>query len=244
MFSDWFAYFWGQIENLGQIEQGMYNLPWMYVVLQPLRLIGPIPAVILVELVSLFVIIKLCLDLKLSRLHIIMIIFSASVLWNFFMGQIDGLIISAYMLPPTFAVLLTLFKPHTCLWAGWDGIKKRPVLIWMAVILVVLAFLIWRWPFAVTNPVENYNIRLSWVPTILAIRWNWSFWPWGILLIPFILRGRKITGMLLSPFIFPYTGLQSLIGLIIAVAGKAPFWLFLLVWVLLWVRWDWMLSYF
>ena len=124
MFSDWIDFFWKQIENIKLIQPGIFNIPWLFVSFQPLRLIGKYPALVLLQIVSFYFIYKVSRQQNLSKGRIVMVLFSAPVLWNFFMGQIDGIIIGAYLLPPTLAVLFTLFKPQTCLWAGWDGIKK------------------------------------------------------------------------------------------------------------------------
>ncbi len=244
MFSDWIDFFWKQIESINLIQPGIFNIPWLFVSFQPLRLIGKYPALVLLQIVSFYFIYKVSRQQNLSKGRTVMVFLSAPVLWNFFMGQVDGLIIGAYLLPPTLAVLFTLFKPQTCLWAGWDGIKKNHWLILMALILILLAFLIWQWPFSTSDPNQVAETKFAWLPPIVSGGWNWSFWPWGILLLPLILRKNKTTGMFLSPFIFPYTGLQSLIGPVISLAAVAPFWLFLLFWLSLWLRWAWMLKYF
>ena len=97
MFSDWLAFFWEQIEQINTVQPGVFNIPWLFVSLQPLRLIGKYPALILVQLVSLYVIFRIGQELKLSKVRMVMVFLSAPVFWNFFMGQIDGLMLSAYL---------------------------------------------------------------------------------------------------------------------------------------------------
>lgn len=247
MFSDWLAFFWQQIEQIGAVQPGIFNIPWLFVVLQPLRILGKYPALFLVQAVSLFVVFRLCREFKLSTVRTVLVFLSAPVFWNFFMGQIDGILLGAYLLPPAWAALLALFKPQTNLWAGWDAVKKKPMLLVLVVILVISAFLIWRWPLSVKSVGSGMvgqggMISSSLMPTLLVDRWNWSLWPYGILLIPLVFLKEQPTGMFLSPLVFPYAGLQSLIGPIIAAAVKAPAWLFGLLWLLLWLRWAWMLK--
>ena len=66
----------------------------------------------------------------------------------------------------------------------------------------------------------------------------------GRRLDPTDLQKNNSAGMFLSPFVFPYAGLQSLIGPVLAAAAKAPIWLFILFWLLLWLRWAWMVGLF
>lgn len=246
MFSDWIAYFWPQILHPNTVQPLIFNLPWLFVVAQPLRLIGIFPSLVIIQIFSLFVILKLAKALELSKWRTALVFLSAPVVWNVFMGQIDGLLLAAYLaLPPLLSGLLALCKPQTNLAAGWDAFKKKPLLVGaVCAVALISAYLIWRWPFSTTNPQTITNLAIPFVPPLLLKGWNWSLWPWGLLLIPLVIKDPKVSGLFASPFIFPYSGLQSLIGPIMVAAKILPTWAYLLMWASLWFRWAWMLKLF
>ena len=229
MFSDWFAYFWPQILDPWSVYPGVFNLPWLFVALQPLRLLGPYGAVVLAECALLFAVIKLSLELRLSFIRMCLVILSPPVVWGLFLGQIDGLIMLAYLLPPLAALSLTLAKPQTSLGAAVDAVFERPWILLAGVALIGSAWLIWNWPFSTQGDQIGPSL------------WNWSCWPWGLLLVPLLFVKDRRWKMLASPFVIPYTGVQSLIGPMLAVATLHPM-IFGLVWIASWLRWAFMLR--
>lgn len=236
MFSDWFVYFWPQIISPWTVNDGVFNLPWLFIILQPLRLLGANGALAVVEVVTLVVVILLARGLQLSPARTTLVVFSPPVLWCLFMGQIDGLILSAYLLTPACAVFLSLAKPQVLAGLGIEMIMKRPRLIFWVILLVLSAWLIWGWPFtAHAAPVDSGSTGLS--------SWNWSLWPFGVCLLPLLLIRDRRMGMLASPFIFPYAGLQSLIGPMLILA-KLPWKFFIPIWILFWIRWAFMVHLF
>lgn len=244
IFSDWIDFFWQQINQPMAVIPDVYNLPWLFILLQPLRLIGETPAVLLIQIISLFVIYKMTRFLHLSVFRTILVFLSAPVFWNFFMGQIDGLMIVAYFAPPLLASFLTICKPQTCLAAGWSAFRKQPYRVAILVAVAVLsAYIIWRWPISISNESKYFDTIHPLLPAILVQKWNWSLWPWGFLLIPLIIRDPEVSGLFASPLIFPYAGLQSLIGPVLVGAKVLPIWFFLLFWIGLWIRWMWMLNF-
>src|SRR3989304_5173556 len=112
MFSDWITYYWPQILSPFEIIPGVYNLPWLYILLQPLRLVGQYPGLILVQLLSILVILKLVHKLQLSKWRSMLVFSSAPVIWNIFMGQIDGILLAAYLSIPAISAFLFLCKPQ------------------------------------------------------------------------------------------------------------------------------------
>jgi hypothetical protein len=40
VFYDWLTYFWQQMQAPWVVIDGMYNMPWLWVILQPLRGLG------------------------------------------------------------------------------------------------------------------------------------------------------------------------------------------------------------
>lgn len=241
MFSDWLAYFWAQIQNPGVVLPGVFNLPWLFVILQPLRPLGPYPALALIDLASIGVVAALARQMGVAGWRAILVATSAPVVWCAFLGQLDGLLLAAYLAPPPAAAFLALCKPQVGLSAGWGAFRRAPLVVALVSGLALAsAWAIWGWPFSASNPVQMYGLRTL-VPPLLAGGWNWSLWPWGLLLIPWALRDPQGFGLLASPLIFPYAGLQSWIGPVLYLAARMPGGAFVLAWLALWARWAWMI---
>ncbi len=236
MFYDWLIYFWPQLQNPWTVHYGIFNLPWLFVLLQPLRWLGPYGSVIIVEFVALLVIIKLGNILRLSPIPLLMVIFSPPVLWHIFAGQIDGLLMLAYLLPPYLSVGFVLSKPQPNLGAGIQAIRRQPLSLLVIIFLLGTAWVIWGWPFSIKG-VESMGVLFT-----FANRWNWSYWPLGIIAAPLLFVQDKRGRLLVSPFMFPYAGVNSLIGPML-VAATLPMRIFLPFWVAMWARWLYMLDY-
>lgn len=244
MFSDWFTYYWPQILSPFHVCPGIYNLPWLYIFFQPLRLVGKYPGVILVQLLSILVILKLAYKLQLPKWRFVMVLSSAPVVWHGFMGQIDGMLLAAYLTVPVISAFLFLCKPQTNLGALVTAARKPPALV--AAVLTLLAgsaWLVWGWPISIQETEDLTKSILQWIPPIISPGWNWSFWPWGFLLLPLWKRFKDDSGLIISPFLFPYAGLQSLIGPVLFAAKYFPAWALILTWMLLWLRLAWMLKF-
>jgi hypothetical protein len=236
MFSDWLTYFYPQIENPWQLHVGVFNLPWIYVVLHPLVLFGAYPSAIIVQLATLIAVWQICRRLRLSLGRSILVFISPPVVWGAFLGQFDGLLLLAYFAPIWIAPIAALVKPQVNIGAVRS---VRP--LWpyaLAVLLALSAFLIWRWPLSVQYPAVGGPSDAS--PR--GLMWNWSFWPFGLLAVPALLASNDVrVRMAISPFLFPYVGIQSLIGPLIGSAASNR-WLFLAVWVAMWIRWWFMVN--
>jgi len=228
MFYDWLTSYWPQMIQPFSLQKEIFNLPFLFLFLQPLRLLGPYGSVICIQIFSIFIIISIGKRLGLSPLRIALVLLSPPVLWNIFVGQIDGLMMLAYILPAGWSVPVTIMKPQTTFGAAWREFRINPLrTVAISAILIFVAFLIWRWPFSI-DPGSPLN---------LADPWNWSFWPWGLLLLPLLFIKDKRGGMFVSPFLFPYAALQSLIGPILVVATM-PGGVFFPIWLLTWIRWS------
>ena len=236
MFYDWYTYFWPQIINPWELASGIFNLPWFFVILQPLRLLGRTLSVVVVEAVTVIIVIFLCKKFSIDKVKFIFILLSPPLLWCIFMGQIDGLILLAYFLPPAWQVFFAGTKPQVATGLGINAIQNKPKLIILAAILGISAMIIWGWPISVINNALNKSQALS------ISSWNLTIWPIGLLLIPMLFVKDERVGLIVSPFLFPHVGLHSFIGPMIILA-KLPWKYFLPVWVIFWIRWALMLFY-
>ncbi len=179
-------------------------------------------------------------QLHLSKWRMVLVFSSAPVIWNIIMGQIDGLMLAAYLPIPVLSVLLFLCKPQTNLGAAVTTIRRKPALIAIILFLAFSALIIWRWPFSIVDMHQITTFTFFQIPPLAAGGWNWSMWPWGLLFLPLLLRNQKQLGLAISPFLFPYAGLQSLIGPVLFAARWFPGWALIITWLLLWLRWAWM----
>ncbi len=236
MFYDWYTYFWPQLINPWELASGIFNLPWFFVILQPLRLLGMTLSVVVVEVFTIFVVILLCKKFSIDKFKFIFVLLSPPLLWCMFMGQIDGLILLAYFLPPALQVFLAGTKPQVAAGLGINALRKDPKLVIFAAILGISAWIIWGWPFAVTNTAFHTSEAVS------LFSWNLAIWPMGLLLIPMLFIKDERVGLMVSPLIFPRVGLHSFIGPMIILA-KLPWKYFLPIWVIFWIRWALMLFY-
>jgi len=230
MLYDWLRYFWPQLMNPWTLGKGIFNLPFIFILLQPLRLLGPYGSAIFLQLISVFIITILGRKMGLSIFRLTLVLLSPPVFWNIFMGQIDGLMMVAYLLPAVWSIPFVLTKPQTTFGEIWRAVKLRPIItVFLVILLIVLAYVIWGWPFRIIEPD-------TWGALDFDSQWNWSIWPWGLLLLPLLLikdwRGR----MFASPFLFPFVGVQSLIGPMLVVA-TLPRLVFVSIWFMTWIRW-------
>ena len=205
-------------------------------VLAPLRLIGPYYAAGLVQLLTVRNVIRLGNRLGLAPLRVVLVLFSPPVFWHIIMGQIDGLLLGAYLAPPLVAAFAGIAKPQSMIGAWIGAARRRPVgVVLVSAALVGSAWLVWGWPFAVSG------VEIMGIGTVN--RWIWSPWPWGLALAPLILRPELRSRLLASPFLFPYAGVHSFIGPMLAAASLRWVW-FVPIWGLTWLRWAWMLEFF
>jgi hypothetical protein len=231
IFSDWIIYFYPQITDPWHLHTGIFNLPWLYVLLYPLSFLGPKLSAILIQIISLLSIWYMSSQLQLSPVRRILIFLSPPVLWGVFMGQFDSIFLLAYFLPVWVAPLAVLFKPQINI-----GSIRSLKPLWPffgAGVLILSAYMIWKWPLSIQFPdVGGPNDSSS-----RGQLWNWSFWPYGLILGPLLLLSKDIRiRMGVSPFLFPYAGIHSLIGPLLGLA-TCKIWIFLSAWGFMWIRW-------
>jgi len=236
IFSDWMTYFYPQIADPWHLHVGVFNLPWLFVVLSPLSLLGPYASAIVVQAVNLLSIGYISSRLGLSPIRRGLVFLSPPVLWGVFMGQFDGLLLLAYFLPIWVAPIAALIKPQV----GIGAVRSfKPVWSFLLVgILLISALLVWEWPFAVQHP----NVGGPLDTTARGQMWNWSIWPLGFILAPLLFISKDVrVRMGISPFLFPYAGVHSLVGPLLGLATY-NIWAFVGVWLLMWLRWWLMVN--
>jgi len=237
MFHDWNSCYWPQLQNPWGLQPGVFNLPWVFVILQPLRGLGKYGGAITLQVVSVLTIIWVGKSLHISTVNMILVLLSPPVVWHVVMGQIDGLILLAYLAPPWLAAPLTLVKPQAVLGAGVRAWLNRPLRCSLVIAAIAgAAWVVWGWPFAITGT-DNMGPLAPFTNP-----WNWSHWPLGLVMVPLLFLRDRRGGMIASPFVFPYAGVQSLVGPMLAMA-TFPRRVFVPVWVAVWVRWFYMLGF-
>jgi hypothetical protein len=234
MFYDWQAFFWPQMQTPWVMTYGMYNMPWLWVVLQPLRGLGRFGLLAVVLACLIVSITLLSARLGLSAWRYLMVLCSAPVCWCILMGQIDGLILLAYVLPPGLAVFLGMTKPQVALGAVVNAFRRRPLLVCVVgAVLLVSSYIIWRWPLQMLQYQAPHN-----APS--GRSWLFTVWPWGLVLVPWLFKDLR-RRLAASPLVMPHAGLQSLLGPILF-AATLPAPLFIAIWAFLWWRMLWMFG--
>jgi hypothetical protein len=232
MFSDWLSFFWPQLTHPWEVIPHVFNLPWLWVALQPLRLLGQRGALLVMTGGLLLSLCLLSRRLHLPAWRFVLLLFSAPVWWCWFMGQIDGLLLLAFVAPPALAVFAGMAKPQVAIGAAVRAFRQRPILaMLLGVLLLGTAFAIWRWPLI------DYSLP---GPAPSGRTWNYAIWPWGLVLVPWLFKSLR-KQLAASPLLFPYAGLQSMIGpLLFTATLSAP--VFVGAWLFLWWRLGWMLG--
>lgn len=175
--ADWLNYFRPAALNLSNpyVVPGIFNPPWLFVILAPLAHLPPRIGVVILATFTLVVIVAYTK----SAPKAIALALSAPAIATLQNGQIDALCILALAAPVWASLPLLMMKPQGVFLAGLRRLNHRSI----AVLLTVLAisFLIWGlWPLAILD-----------TPQILDSPWNCSFFPESLVLTAIILAWLK-----------------------------------------------------
>ena len=170
-------------------KPGMYP-PWVFTALLPLAVLPVHLGYGALVTLSLLIIVKYTG----KWWRTLLLVLCQPVMECLFIGQIDCLMILAFMAPPNLTLLVTACKPQAMLAYGLRRSTKTGLVILSSVILLSLA--IWG----------NWPARLS--GTDLAWGWNqfkYAMIPIGIVLV---LNQKELLwlagGALITPFLLPY----------------------------------------
>jgi hypothetical protein len=205
-------------ESPYQTEGFMYP-PWTSLLLLPLAIFPPEMGRVLLFIAYLFGIVYSAQKLGANRISTFLILFSPPVFHGLLNGNIDGLVVLGFVLPPWLGLFFLVIKPQI----GFAYIlylfvtifrkeKFRGVIrvfapVTIAYLLSLALYGLWPLKFSVT-------MRLS---------HNASLWPLslpiGLVLITFAFRRNEFRySIMASPFLSPYVLLHSWIGALLALA--------------------------
>jgi len=208
--SDWTISFKPAAELLlkgGNIfsAEGYFNPPWTLFILMPFfNLPNPV-AVSFIFTINLFIYFWVALKLQINKFLLLPFIVFGGVLWNSYIGNIDGLVALGLILNRPLGLLFLAMKPQVgapigLLWlidewlqGGWKKALRTFLPLALAGALMFLFF--GEWIIKANQAISN--------------EWNTSPWPYGIplgvLFLGFAVKQREIRWALVSvPFLTPY----------------------------------------
>ncbi len=213
----------------------VYNPPWLILILTPLFAIGWQVGFALLATVSVIGIGWGAFVLSPDHhwVRVMLAVVNLPVLSILFLGQVDGLALIGVVIAAVWVdwrwvsggMILALIKPQLAFAAicisFWKNPHKKHIVA-VALGFGLLTLLAWGLWFADT-------VEIS--PTV---NWNRAFpyWPYGAVLgLPLfaygLYRGEEKYGMLAMPFLVPYLGPQTFIGMIVFWVARLP------------LRWCW-----
>jgi len=225
LFIDWVT--WFRKVCLGLKPLGHYA-PWIYLALRPLSALPPQMGGAALGLVGLLVYVRYL------GWRALVVVTSAPVLISLVNGNIDSLLVLAFMLPLWAGLVVVSCKPIILFgWALRRVLREGAIDLLPLVGLFAASLLIWgMWPLQMRTGIDT-----------LVSKYDISAFP---LLVPLglvLLGGRSemlwiLGGCLLSPYLAWY----QLAPAVAYHAKTRPLWKVVLVWVVMWVytAWRWM----
>jgi hypothetical protein len=179
--------------------------PWGIIPLVPLALLPPIPAHGVYFAVCLFVLAYIAWHLKASPLTIVAFILSPTVIGALIVGNLDPIVVSGILFPPTLGLLILLIKPQigtgVALYYLINFVRDRKYLEAVKTFApVVLAY---------SLTLIFFPIWLARVSSLPSNEWNRSLFPYsiplGLLLVWLAVRRRNpYFALAAAPFFAPY----------------------------------------
>lgn len=174
---------------------------------------------------SIFLLLLLCRLMKMSTTKTFFMLFSFPFLLSLFYGNIDVISFFALVLPAPFSILIALIKPQHGIFIVlyWliksyrdGGIKLIYKNFYLSIFLLSVSFIFYgAW----------FLGRLD----VTKVIWNYSFFPYGLIFVPFFLyitwKGDKKYSLLGSLFVAPYYGIRSLMILPMSFSENNLFWI-------------------
>jgi hypothetical protein len=200
-----------------------YNPPW---VLAPLLPLGLLPAKLGWSILSIFTLLCLLLlarHFKLSPIKLSLLVLSPPVIYTILHGQIDVLVLAAFLLPSEWRPIVALTKPQVGLGllfgtelANW----KRTLLVTGAVL--ALSFLVFGlWPMQLIHQPMPF---IASAHNYLSGTWPLLI-PAGLGLVFMGLQRKDVRYfMAASPLFSPYAAISSLVGVWFAACSALNTW--------------------
>lgn len=243
LYDDWIVFYSATLEFLQGLSpfdklfhfSYYYNPPWVTLALAPMAITGFRFGAGMLASATIFATLALCRRYEISLIKTTLVLTSPIIYYIILHGQIDGYVLAGVLLPVSFWPLVALAKPQTALMLGLKALEKehikKALIVSGAIFLLSLA-VYGLWPLDVIDkevPIQAYHN--FWRTT----------WPWntivGIILVIYWFKTKDERFLLsASPFFSPYAGMNSFLGLWIALHTKLKDWqaviLFIVAWVL------------
>jgi hypothetical protein len=203
--------------------EGYFNAPWSILPLIPLALLPENAGYALLILLNLTAFAYTARRLGAEFIVIPIFLLSPPVLHSLLNGNIDGLAVLGFVLPPQIGLFFIMIKPQMGIAVAvywlidtWRKAGYREVLRVFSPILAVslVSFLLFGlWPL---------NFRAE-----AGLWWNASLWPLSIpvgiiLILAAIRRQRREYAMVASPCLSPYVLFHAWSGALMAIVSNGP----------------------
>ena len=228
-------------------EYGVYNTPWLILILKPLQWLGADVGYAILAAISWVGMgwgaYALSPDQKWQRVALALI--NLPMLYVIMLGQVDGIaLIGAVMAAVAVreegrftGIILGMIKPQTTLGglviSFWRS-PQKPRLLIAGGIFILLSVLIWGLWF---EQLVGINIGIGWNRAFPHFPLGWIF---GLPLFLYGLYKREeMYGIAAMPFLVPYYAPQSFITITVFMVGRLPLrwcwlgWLLPLIWIVL-----------
>lgn len=191
---------------------GFYNPPWTAWLMFPFAILPPNLGQACLIIVSLVVLTLVCRKQGLSTITTFLFLTSYPVIYSLLYGNLEWLVFLGLLLPRPAGMLFLMVKPQVGLgiaiaWIVEAWKKDRgsvSLLIAPAVIITLFSLALYGW----------------WLPDMLKAAWvpDAEIWPWGLLLVPWLLKDSKRYQFLIGPFVAPHLIRGSWAGLFLFLA--------------------------
>ena len=208
--------------------EGLPLLPWAGMLFSPLAGLPDRPATALLNGASVVVLALVVRHFGGPSWLAVPLLASPFGFWMFRNGQTDCLILGGLLFFNGLDPLIFALKPQVAIGALVARFKRAGVDRWRYVMpfglaLVVSLVIWWGWPLAL----------LGFADILVPSSWNWSLWPYGLLVGLILLwqawrTGDDRWGVAASPFLFPYVNAPSFLGLLAVIAARWPRWTMML----------------
>lgn len=217
-------------------------MPWAFLPLAALAALPDQLATALVNGAGVFAIVGVLRRYAAPAWLAVPLVLSPFALWLFKFGQTDLLILAGLLLPAGYDVVALVMKPQVAAGALVARLARRlgnhrRLLAYLAPLAVVglVSLIIWpSWPLSY----QSHGTAHA------GADWNRSPWPWGIPLGLALLwrawrRQDETAGILATPLLMPFIGLNTVSAYLVIVAARWPLW-FLSGWLTTWAIVAWL----
>ena len=207
----------------GADHQGYFYPPWASLVIAPLTLLPERFTWAFTNAMSIASVAILGMYFKLGRVKTVLVMLSPAMIFNLWMGQIDGLFLLGILLPEEYWLLVASMKPQLLLGLAPLGLTARDKCLKTLFITLGIggmSLVVWGlWPLEVLHLAQS-QFATEQPQVFLQFLWpNQLIVGIGLLVVNLRLRDIRLA-LAASPFLARYASHGSYIGVVLALAAS------------------------